>query len=122
MLGGVIAATRGAAGDPIRDALQDVVQREMRTALDVLKYRDAAISPASIATTVPMPTGSPLPLQLSIHAASNPDGTYAVTIDARASDGSGEAAKLTSTIGDRAPLPGEQIRAPGLVPAPTGAP
>ena len=121
-LSAALGARHAAAGDPIRDALQSAVRREMPIALDILKYRGTAIAPASIATTLPMPGGSPLPVQLSIDAARIGDGSLRVTITAASSDGVPRRTSLTTPIGDRAPPPGTTERAPGLVPAPTGAP
>jgi hypothetical protein len=121
-LSAVLGARHAAADDPIRDALQSAVRREMPIALDVLKYRGTSIAPASIATTLPMPGESPLPVQLSIGASRIGDGPLRVTITAASSGDDRRSTSLTTLIGDRAPPPGSTQRAPGLVPAPTGAP
>jgi hypothetical protein len=120
-LGATIAVTHAAGGDPVRDALQTAVEREMHVALDVVKYQAGSIAPTVIATTIPMPAGSPLPVQLSIDTSPLPQGAVRVTIAAVAAQ-SGERADLTAALSDRAPQPGALLRAPGLAPAPTGAP
>ncbi|HEY1653664.1 MAG TPA: hypothetical protein VGF86_00965 [Candidatus Tumulicola sp.] len=125
LAGGAISAALGvlhaAAGLPIRDALQTAVRREMPIAFDVLKYRDAKIVPTSVATTLPMPAGSPLPAQLSVRVSRAGATSVRIAIDAVATE-TGERATLTAVLGERAPLPGSKVRAPGLAPAPTGAP
>ncbi|MBV8490388.1 MAG: hypothetical protein JO199_07665 [Candidatus Eremiobacteraeota bacterium] len=121
-LDGALTAIRGAAGDPASTALQQAVARELRIALDVLKYDDATIAPASIATTVPMSVGTPFPAQLSIAVAGRAGGALRVTVDAAALDGSKRRASLSATLDNRSVLPGSQVVAPQLAPAPTGAP
>lgn len=121
-LSAALGARHAAAGSPIRDALQSAVRREMPIALDVLKYRGSAIVPASVPTTLPMPGGSPLPALLSIHTSQAGGGPLRVTITAESSNREHQRTSLTALIGDRAPPPGSVERAPGLVPAPTGAP
>jgi hypothetical protein len=106
----------------VRDALQAAAARELRVALDVLKYRDAAIAARAVATAVPLPIGTPLPAQLSIAVSPGPDGSTAVTVTAQDASGSGERASVAASLDARAPLPGAQASYPGLVPAPTGAP
>ena len=115
-------AARFAGARAIADVLQDASQRELRIALDVLKYRGSNIVPASVATSLPMPTGSPLPVQLSVSSALLTGGAISVTITAAAADGSGRTASTNATLVQRAPLPGTRLRAPLLAPAPTGAP
>lgn len=121
-MGATISAVRGVAGDPVSEALQATASRELHVALDVLKYDDAAIAPNSIATSVPLPSGTPLPVQLSLKTAARIDGSLLVSVTASASDGSGKQTTLESVLFHRAVLPGSQIVAPGLAPAPTGAP
>jgi Tfp pilus assembly protein PilE len=121
-LGASLTAIHGAARGSVADALQEAAARELRIALNVLKYGDATLAPASIATTLPLPAGSPLPAQLSVSTATHTDGTLLVTITAAAADGSGKHASLSAELDRRAVLPGTQILAPGLAPAPTGAP
>ncbi len=121
VLHGALVAARG-AGDARTAALRQAAARELSIALDLLKYDDATLAPASVATSVPMAAGSPLPAQLSISAAAQTDGALLVTVEAAASDGSGKRASLAAILARRSVLPGTQVRAPGLAPAPTGAP
>jgi hypothetical protein len=121
-LGAVANAAHAAGGDPVRDALQAAATREARTALDVLKYDGATVTPQSVATSIPMPAGTPLPAELSIGVALYANGSTSVTVTALAAGPSGERAAVTESLDARAPLPGSQTKAPGLAPAPTGAP
>lgn len=120
-LGGALEVSHAASSSPVRDALETAVRRETRVALDVLKYRGARIAPTSVATTLPMPTGSPLPAQLTISTSGAPGQELHVTISATAPDSLGRVT-LTTALGGRAPLPGSFEHRPGLAPAPTGAP
>jgi hypothetical protein len=121
LLFSVIAGARWAGGNPVRDALQAFVQSEMRIALDVAKYGDATLTPSAVSTTLPMPTGSPLAVTLALTTANAGGGALRVTIAAKARH-SQEMQSLSAIVDRRAPLPGISLRAPGLVPAPTGAP
>ncbi|MGB8519492.1 MAG: hypothetical protein WCD38_04955 [Candidatus Tumulicola sp.] len=121
VLDATVLATRSAGMRPIRDALENEVRRELPVALDVLKYQGGTIVPAAIATTLPMPAGSPLAARVSITVSPDPSGAISVTVTARAGNPA-QHATLSSTVGAQAPLPGTVITAPGLVPAPTGAP
>ena len=120
-LGAVVNAAHAAAGDPVRDALQAAAARETRVALDVLKYDGASIAPRAIATTIPLPAGTPVPALLSITVASQPNGATTVTVTAALVAGAQRAA-VTESLDSRSPLPGTRAQAPGLAPAPTGAP
>lgn len=116
-----IFASHAAGNDPLRDALQTTVQRELDVALDVFKYQGAALTPASIATSVPMPAGSPVPIVLSLTVSSLPTGAVHIDVAAVTQDAS-ERAELAANLTARAPLPGSIVHAPGTAPAPTGAP
>ncbi len=120
-LGAAVGAFHATAGTPIRDALQSAVRREIPIALDVLKYRGSSVVPASVATTLPMPGGTPLPARLSIQTTRLSADALRIAISAVAT-GSGQRATATAVLGARAPVPGSVVHAPGLVPAPTGAP
>jgi hypothetical protein len=121
-LGAVADAAHAAGGDPVRDALQSATTREARVALDVLKYDGASIAPRAIATTIPLPAGTPVPAELSITIASEANGATSVTVTATSQANGGERASVTESLDSRSPLPGAQAKAPGLAPAPTGAP
>lgn len=117
----VVAGARWAGGDPVRDALQASVQSEMRVALDVAKYGDATLAPSAVSTTLPMPTGSPLAVTLTLTTANAGGGALRVTIAAKARR-SQELQSFSAIVDQRAPPPGVSVHTPGLVPAPTGAP
>ncbi len=121
VLDATVLATRSAGMRPIRDALENEVRRELPVALDVLKYQGGTIVPAAIATTLPMPAGSPLAARVSIAVSPDPSGAISVTVTADAGNPA-QRATLSATVGAQAPLPGSVVTAPGLVPAPTGAP
>lgn len=121
VLDATVLATRSAGMRPIRDALENEVRRELPVALDVLKYQGGTIVPAAIATTLPMPAGSPLAARVSIAVSPDPSGAISVTVTADAGNPA-QRATLSATLGAQAPLPGSVVTAPGLVPAPTGAP
>jgi len=121
-LGVSAMATRAAAGAAERAALQSAAEREMRVALDVLKYQGGALAPAAVSTSLPLAGASPLPVQMSVQSAVRADGTTSVTIGVVSTSDSTERTILYGTLDRRAPLPGTVLRAPGLVPAPTGAP
>jgi hypothetical protein len=112
----------GAAGRvAVRGALQDAADDELRVGLDALKYQSATPSPRTIATSVPMPAGTPLPVQLSLQTAALSGSATSVTITATSLQDSTRVT-VFATLDQRAPLPGTQLHVPGLVPAPTGAP
>jgi hypothetical protein len=121
-LGAVANAAHAAGGDPVHDALASAATREARVALDVLKYGGATIAPATVATAIPLATGTPLPADVSIGIAAFTNGSATITVTATASGSSNESASVTESLDSRAPLPGAQSIAPGLAPAPTGAP
>jgi hypothetical protein len=79
---------------PARAALQLEVLRQMALALDVLKYRGTRIPPAAVATTLPMPTGSPLAAAVSIAVSPGSHGELRVTIAASVIARPGERAAL----------------------------
>ena len=115
-------ATHAAARTAMRAVMQEAAEREMRVALDVLKYQGGSLAPVSVATALPLGSGSPLPVQVSVSAALGSDGTTAVTVGVVATGDSSQRVTLTGTLDRRAPLPGTVLHAPGLAPAPTGAP
>lgn len=121
-LGVSAMAAHAAANAAMRSVMQDAAEREMRVALDVLKYQGGALAPVAIATTLPLAGASPLPVRLSLSASTAPSGATSVTIAVAARDDSTQRVTLGATLDRRAPLPGAVLHAPGLAPAPTGAP
>jgi hypothetical protein len=121
-LGASAMAAHAAANAAMRGVMQDAAGREMRVALDVLKYQGGSLVPVTIATALPIASASPLPVQLSISSSAAAGGATAVTIGVVATYDSAQRVTVTGTLDRRAPLPGTILSAPGLAPAPTGAP
>lgn len=121
VLDATILATHNAGIRSVREALENELRREMPVALDILKYQGGTLVPTAIATTLPMPAGTPLPARVSIAISPDPSGSFRVIISAEAGDPP-QRSRLSATLGAQAPLPGTVVTAPGLAPAPTGAP
>ncbi len=122
-LSAAITASAHFGSDPARTALDAALQREMRTARNLVKYEHASLAPASIETTIPLADGSPLPATLHLTLVTPSPGGIVVTIAAQATwNGAVEHRSMTSGLLVPAPLPGTSSTLPGLAPAPTGAP
>lgn len=115
-------ATHAAANAALRAVLQDAAERELRVALDVVKYQGGSLAPATIATALPLQAAPPLPVRLSLAATAQSNGAIVVTVSAAPIDDPSQRVSANATLDRRAPLPGAVVRAPGLAPAPTGAP
>lgn len=111
VLSALVTATHRFGAAPIQEALRASVQRELRVAADVLKYQGSTIAPVTIATSAPLPGGSPLPIHLSLSTKAVAGGGSSVTISAVA-DGRSESATLTTTVPAPVPLPSARIVAP----------
>lgn len=123
MLSATIAAIAHFGPSPAHAALSAALAREMAVARNLEKYQGATLAPASIATTIPLPDGSPLPATMTLQATSLANAGLQLTITASALwNGSRESATLSSTLVPAAPIPGSLVALPGLAPAPTGAP
>jgi len=125
-LGAVFAAMLTAShrfgANPARDALTHLVADELRIAVDLAKYQGASLGPQTIATTVPMPGGSPLPAHLSLNIQSLASGGMQVEIAASDDADASVNASIVTTIANPAPLPQSTISAPIGIDAPLGAP
>lgn len=121
-LGAGAMATHAAASAAVRSVMQDAAEREMRVALDVLKYQGGTLAPVTIATSLPLASASPLPVRLSVSSSATAGGPTSVTIGIVAADDPQQRMTLNGTLDRRAPLPGTVLHAPELMPAPTGAP
>jgi hypothetical protein len=117
-LGGTLAATHRFGPDPVHVALERTVHREMRIAVDLLKYQGGTLVPAAIATTVPMPGGSPIPVRLSLAGAARAGGGVDVTLTATSDTDAQESVKLHGAIPGPVPLPGSSVPAPAAAAAP----
>lgn len=110
VLSAIVAATHRFGAAPVDEALRATVQRELRVAIDVLKYQGSSIAPVTIATSAPLPGGSPLPIHLSISTSAGTGGS-SITIAASA-DGRSESASVTTTVPAPVPLPSARVTAP----------
>lgn len=105
------------------DALAAAAREEVRIAADAVKYDGSTLSPTSVATTLPMPVGSPLPAELSLSAQALAAGGISVRVRAVADIAAAPLVRDASLIVERrVPLPGSTVIAPTLVAAPFGAP
>jgi prepilin-type N-terminal cleavage/methylation domain-containing protein len=111
-LGGTLIAAEHRFGpDPIESALEETTTREMRIAVDVMKYQGASLPSTSLATTIPLPSGSPLPVVLSVTSATAADGSVTIVLSADDSNDANKSATLSQTIAAPAPLPGARLPA-----------
>jgi hypothetical protein len=106
-----IAAVHHFGPDPIQSALEASVTQEMRVAVDVMKYQGARLPTTSVATTVPLPSGSPIPVSYVLSGQTNADSSVTIVLSATDSDDSTKSATLTQTIAAPAPLPGARVPA-----------
>lgn len=113
-----IAAVHRFGPDPIQSALEASVTREMRVAVDVLKYQGASLPASGIATTIPLPSGSPLPVSYALSTQTNADGSVKIVLTAIDSNDGTKSATLSQTIVAPAPLPGARLPAAGYGSAP----
>jgi hypothetical protein len=118
LFGGTLAATHRFGPDPVHVALERALQNEMRLAVDLTKYQGGSIAPGTVATTIPMPSGSPIPVHLSIATAPLPIGGIAVTLTATSDDDAEESATIQGAIPAPVPLPGSSVAAPAAMAAP----
>jgi prepilin-type N-terminal cleavage/methylation domain-containing protein len=107
----LIAAVHHFGGDPIQAALETSVTREMRIAVDVMKYQGATLPTTSGATAIPLPTGSPLPVSYVMSSHTNAaDGSVTIVLTVTDSGDASKSATLSQTIAAPAPLPGARVQ------------
>lgn len=116
LIAGTVAAAHRFGPDAATCALQAAVQREMRIAVDVMKYQGGSIAPATIATSVPLPGGSPAAAHLSIATSTLANGANVITLQATLDADPSKTATLTTTLPPPAPLPSSTIFATGSAP------
>ena len=121
ILSGTIAAARRFGPDPVREALQQYVQREMRVAVDLLKYEGASMPPASVATSIPLPGGSSLEAHVSVNVSALPQGGTAIAITAQSDADSSKSVTMQTIVAHPAPLPSSTVQTNLTVAAPIGA-
>ncbi|HEV7179794.1 MAG TPA: hypothetical protein VGN11_07980 [Candidatus Baltobacteraceae bacterium] len=115
-----IAAAHRFGADAGREALQKYVGREMRLAVDVLKYQGGAITPRTIATTVPLAGASPLAAHVSIAVSPLPGSGFTITLSATSDDDATKSATLQAIVAQPAPLPSSTVESGLRAPAPIG--
>jgi prepilin-type N-terminal cleavage/methylation domain-containing protein len=106
-----IAAVHRFGPDPIQSALEASVTREMRIAVDVMKYQGGTLPSGSLATTMPLPSGSPIPVSYTI-STSSVNGSVQIVLTATDSGDSTKTATFSQTIAAPAPPPGSRLSAP----------
>jgi hypothetical protein len=108
---GLIAAEHRFGPDPIESALEATVTREMRVAVDVMKYQGASVPSTTVATTIPLPSGSPLPAHLSLTSTTTAGGSVTIVLSATDDNDATKIATLSQTIAAPAPPPDSLVPA-----------
>ena len=116
VLAGTIVAAHRFGPDASKVALHNVLHREMRIAVDVMKYQGGAIAPTTVATSIPMPGASPAAAHLSIATQALAGGVTAIRIDATLDADVAKTASLTTNVPAPAPLPSSTVSATGSAP------
>lgn len=128
-LGACAAFARYAAHpiSPVRAAAALLAEQTLRVAQDAWKYGSPGAAPSGTwrrSIDVDTPGASPVPAPVGVTATLS-GGALEVTVrytpDPLRPDDSGEVT-MSGTLLPRAPLPGSALQAPGLIPAPSGAP
>ncbi len=103
-------------------AVQSLLDNEQTRLADALKYAGNAIPPTSIATSVPVPMRSPIPVDLRLSIAPATDGSETITLIASyARDGASKSVMRSVILPAQVPLPGTVMQNAPVAP-PTGAP
>ncbi len=117
-----LAAARHLAPDPVEQAVRDQTAAELHIAVAVAKYQGTHLVPASVATTVPLPNASPLPVTLALSTSSANDGTTVTITTTWSQDGATRTVSQSVLVASPQPLPSSTVLVPGAFAAPTGAP
>ena len=119
----VLRESKSFSNTATADALAAAAREEVRIAADAVKYDGSAIAPNSIATSIPMPVGTPLSANLALFTRELPGGGLSVRVRAGAGTAAGMLVRdATLVVERRMPPPGSTLTAPSLVAAPFGAP
>jgi prepilin-type N-terminal cleavage/methylation domain-containing protein len=113
-----IAAVHRFGPDPLQNSLEATVTREMRIAVDLMKYQGASLPATTVATAIPLPSGSPLPAHLSLSTTTDANGAVTIVLTASDDNDATKRATLSQTIDAPAPLPGARLPAAGNGAAP----
>jgi len=114
----LLTATRRFGADPVQSALEASAAREMRVAVDVLKYRGTNVPATTLATTIPLPSASPFPAHLTLATTTASDGSVTIVLTAASDADATKRATLATTILAPAPQPGARIPASAGAAAP----
>ncbi len=106
-----IAAFHRFGPDPLQSALEATVTREMRIAVDVMKYQGASLPTTTVATAIPLPSGSPLSAHLSLSTTTASNGSVTIVLSATDDSDGTKSAIVSQTIAAPAPLPGARLPA-----------
>jgi prepilin-type N-terminal cleavage/methylation domain-containing protein len=106
-----IAAAHRFGPDPVQTALEGTVSREMRVAVDVMKYQGATLAPITIATAIPLPSASPLAAHLELSTTTTSSGAVTIVLTATSDSDVTKSATLGETIPAPAPVPGARVSA-----------
>lgn len=121
VLSASVTAIRHFGANATQTALESAVAREMRIAVDVLKYSGTNIPPASIPTSIPLASTTQIPVVLAISTTPSSGGGVQIQITATSSDPP-RSATLETTLATRAPAPGSTVAAPQTIGQPMGDP
>ena len=116
LFGATIVAAHRFGPQANKEAMRAALEREMRIAADVLKYRGASIAPNTIATSIPVPGASPQAVHMAIATTTLPDGSTQVTLSATLDSDPTQAASFSSMIAAPVPLPSATIITSGNAP------
>ncbi|MGC8484253.1 MAG: hypothetical protein ACP5O6_01265 [Candidatus Baltobacteraceae bacterium] len=120
---GIVRESTSFSNAATADTLAAAAREEARIAADAVKYDGSVLSPSSVATTLPMPVGSPISAEISLSTQSLADGAVSVRVRAVGDTAAGQIVRdATLIVERRVPLPGSSVIAPTLVAAPFGAP
>ena len=109
LLSATLTAARHFGPDPIQRALDRAARRELRIAVDLLKYQGASIPARSIATTIPLPSAPPFAAHLSVATAASATGSITVSVAATSDLRTDERAAFSAMIAQPAPLPSSLV-------------
>ena len=120
---GVVRESTSFSNTATADALAAAAREEVRIAADAVKYDGSTLAPNSIATSIPMPVGTPLSANLALSTQTLAGGGLSVRVRAGADTAAGVLVRdATLVVERRMPSPGSTLTAPSLVAAPFGAP
>lgn len=83
----------------------------MRIAVDVMKYQGASLPTTTVATAIPLPSGSPLSAHLSLSTTTAANGSVTIVLSATDDSDGTKSAIVSQTIAAPAPLPGARLPA-----------